>query len=213
MSPESMNLTLLSKNKADLTLEPKEENSNLAAICRIIQSNITFSTCQRADANLILHMSVATACERTLISELCRRMEGSPSHTTCLTTLHRLDMEEMVRQSSTMLKQVGEGVVPPSQTYTFAIDKTSDPYYGQRNTDPGLYTVGGKRKASTNNFYTYLTLSIVDKDCHITPLAIPWQQGMKNLTTIQNCIDLITSLNLKICCLCLDSEFYNCIER
>lgn len=136
------------------------------------------------------------------------RMDGLPSHTTCLKILHQLDMEEMLKQSSTMLKEAGKGVITPGQKYTFAIDKSGDPYYGQRDTEPGSYTVGGKRKASTNYFYTYLTLSIVDKNRHITLFAIPWRKGMDNLTAIESCVKLITSLNLKIRCLCLDREFY-----
>ena len=37
---------------------------------------------------------------------------------------------------------------------------------------------------------------------------MPWQSGMKNCKAIQDCIDVIYSLNLKIKGLCIDREFY-----
>ncbi len=35
--------------------------------------------------------------------------------------------------------------------------------------------MGGKQKASTNYFFSYLTLSIINIDRHITLFAMPWQ--------------------------------------
>jgi putative transposase len=148
------------------------------------------------------------ACERTSISGFCKEHEGLPSHTTLLKILHRLNMAELVQYASAMLCEAAKGVITPGQTYTFAIDKTSDPYYGKKSKEPGSYTVGGKRKASTNYFYTYLTLSIIDKGRHITLLVLPCQKGTDNLTLIQSCIDLITAYGLNIRCLCIDREFY-----
>ena len=42
----------------------------------------------------------------------------------------------------------------PGKKYSFVIDLTDDPYYGEKKGD---YVVGGKRKASTNRFFSYAT--------------------------------------------------------
>jgi putative transposase len=117
-------------------------------------------------------------------------------------------MDELVRQSSDMLIQAGKNVIQRGQTYTFAIDKTQDPYYGTRDNAPDSHIVGGKNKKSTNYFFTYLTMSIVDQGRHLTIFSIPWRKGMKDFDAIQQCIELIGHIGLKIRCLCLDREFY-----
>lgn len=198
----------LSKTEPKLQENQLDGQNNLDAICHIIRSNITFPIFPRIDPDVVVQASVAIACERTSISGFCSENNGLPSHTTCLKTIHQLDIDEMIRQSTVMLKMAGKGVIQSGKAYNFAIDKTSDPYYGVKNKNPGSYTVGGKRKASTNYFFTYLTLSIIDNYRHITLFAIPWQKGMTNISAIQDCIDLIDSLNLKIRCLCIDREFY-----
>ena len=93
-------------------------------------------------------------------------------------------------------------------SYIFAIDKTNIPYYGNREGKYASYFVGGKRKASTNYFYSYMTLSVVDKNRHFTLAVIPWTMETKNLSGIQECVDTIHALGLKIKCLTLDREFY-----
>jgi len=202
-------MSLFSENKTKSTLEKPKEHHCLERIRHLIQANITFPEHKRVKTDDIVRATIALAAERRSISGFCRENEGLPSHTACLATLHSLDMDEMRQQSSIMLKEAGYRVITPGQKYTFAIDKTGDPYYGQRNLESGSYTVGGKRKASTNYFHTYLTLSIIDKDRHLTLCVIPWQKGMKNLDAICQCIELIKKLNLKIRCLCLDREFYS----
>jgi putative transposase len=196
------------KKKVENEPEQKRSQSILDGISTIIRTNITFPTCKQTDTTLVLKAGVVSASEGTSISGYCSMHTGLPSHTTCLSVLHRLDLEEMIHQSSTMFKCAGKDVIRPGQKYTFAIDKTGDPYYGKRDHSPGSFIVGGKRKASTNYFFTYLTLSIIDKDRHLTLFAIPWHNGMSNVTAIKQCIDVIFNLNLKIHCICLDREFY-----
>lgn len=183
-------------------------NGHLDGICRLIGSNITFPEFPRIDTITIIQASIAISCEKASISGFCKMNSGLPSHTTCLKAIHQLDMDEMISQSTSILKMAGKNVINPGKGYYFAIDKTDDPYYGDIDKTKGSYTVGGKRKASTNYFFSYLTLSIIDTDRHITLFAIPWHSGMKNCKAIQDCIDVIYSLNLKIKGLCIDREFY-----
>ena len=58
----------------------------------------------------------------------------------------------------------------PGKKYSFAIDLTDDPYYGEKKGD---YVVGGKRKASTNRFFSYATCYLIDGKRKFTIGVIP----------------------------------------
>ena len=187
----------------------REKNTrHLDIITGIVNDSIKFPSGARNDTQVILKGCVAIASCKGSISGYSHRHEGLPSHTTCLHTLHQLDMDEMIKQSSDMLLNAGKNVIHRGQTYKFAIDKTQDPYYGKHDNAPDSHIVGGKNKKSTNYFFTYLTMSIIDQGRHLTLFSIPWQKGKKNIDAIQQCIKLIRDLGLKIRCLCLDREFY-----
>jgi hypothetical protein len=47
----------------------------------------------------------------------------------------------------------------PGKKYSFAIDLTDDPYYGEKKRD---YIIGRKRKASINCFFSYVTCYLID---------------------------------------------------
>jgi len=199
----------LSKNGQKSAEYRKKNSPNLEKISGIISAHISVPPRTRFDSRVIINSCVATAMNKGSISGYTQLHDNLPSHTTCLNIIHNLDMDEMIRQSSKMLLEGGKGVISRGQTYTFAIDKTQDPYYGLRDEAPDSYIVGGKSKASTNYFFTYLTMSIVVSGCHLTIFSIPWQKGKKTLDTIRQCIELIRLLELKIRCLCLDREFYS----
>jgi putative transposase len=196
--------------KKGLKLEQNSEKNkpHLDALCGIINTHITVLDGKGNDPHVIVKGCVAIASCNGSISGYTQLHGGLPSHTTCLNILHELDMDELVRQSSDMLIKAGKNVIQRGKTYTFAIDKTQDPYYGKRDNAPDSHIVGGKNKKSTNYFFTYLTMSIVDQGRHLTIFSIPWRKGMKDIDAIKQCIELIGHIGLKIRCLCLDREFY-----
>ena len=83
-------------------------NGHLDGICRLIGSNITFPEFSGIDTEKIIQASIAIACEKASISGFCKMNSGLPSHTTCLKTIHQLDMDVMIRQSTTMQKIAGK---------------------------------------------------------------------------------------------------------
>jgi putative transposase len=197
-----------SKTESKSKRNSQKNTKHLDAITRIINDRISFPSRKRADSQAVLKGCVAMTSVKGSISGYSRSHDGLPSHTTCLNILRQLDMDEMLRQSSNMLLDAGKNVIRKGQTYTFAIDKTKDPYYGKRDNAPNSPITGGKSQKSTNYFFTYLTMSIVDQGRHLTLFSIPWQKGMKNVDAIKRCIELIRNLGLKIRCICLDREFY-----
>ncbi len=180
----------------------------LQGISQIICDHVTLPKSQRIDTQNIIHACVAIAGSRDSISGFQYMHHGLPSHTTCLNVLHKLDVNELVEQSSNMLISSAKRVIRQGHKYTFAIDIVKEPYYGQRDGEYSNYIVGGKRKASTNYFFGYLTLYICDNAHRITLLAVPWTRKLSLLEGVTTCIELIRKLGLKIRCLCMDREFY-----
>jgi putative transposase len=196
------------KKRLKLEQNSKKNTLQMDTICEIIDAHITILAGKSNDPQMIVKGCVAMASCKESITGYTKLHDGLPSHTTCLNILHELDMDELVRQSSDMLIKAGKNVIQRGRTYTFAIDKTQDPYYGKRDNAPDSHIVGGKNKKSTNYFFTYLTMSIVDQGRHLTIFSIPWRKGMKDIDAIKQCIELIDHIGLKIRCLCLDREFY-----
>ena len=196
------------KNGRKLEQNRKKNTINVDTICRIINDHIAILPGRYNDSQDIVRGCVAMAGCKGSISGYQKYHEGLPSRTTCLNILHELDMDEMIRQSSAMLIEAGKNVIHRRKIYSVAIDLTQDPYYGLRDKAPDSYIVGGKTKKSTNYFYTYLTMSVVDQGRHITIFSIPWRKGMEAINAIQMCIELIDHMGLKIRSLCLDRGFY-----
>ena len=205
---KSPNMVVLSETKPKLAEMPTEVRPYLTSIARIINNHISFPKIGRTDSNAILEGCVALSSCNASISGFGKIYKGLPSHTTCLKTLHQIDLEELMKQSSAILAEPVMKVLQTGRSYYFAIDKTNDPYYGEREGTYSSHVVGGKRKASTNFFHSYMTISVVDKGKHFTLAAIPWTKETKNLDGIQQCVNIVHNLGLEIKCLCLDREFY-----
>jgi len=90
----------------------------------------------------------------------------------------------------------------------FAIDYTNDPYYGETSGENETYIVRSKRKKSTNDFYSYVTLYVTTRDRQMTLAVYPVRQWISKVGYIARCLDRIAELGLHIEALCLDREFY-----
>ena len=194
-----------SRNEQDVEIEPNVGRK----VIHIITTHIILPVCKRTDHFKILYACIAAACSKASISGFTKSHKGLPSHSTCLTYLHKLPMEEMIQESPKMLFHAGRKMIRKGGKFTIAIDKTQDPYYGERDTSPESDIIGGQRKASTNYFISYLTMSIIDRNCHLTLFVIPWKKGMSNVAAIQQCVDQLHKHGIRIRCLCLDREFYD----
>ena len=65
-----------------------------------------------------------------------------------------------------------------------------------------------KRKRSTNEFYSYVTLYVTTKNRQMTLAVYPVRQGIAKVGYIAQCLDQIAELGLVIEALRLDREFY-----
>jgi putative transposase len=99
-------------------------------------------------------------------------------------------------------------VLKPGNAYQFAIDFTNDPYYGVTSRENESYIVRSKRKKSTSEFYSYVTLYVTTRDRQLTLAAYPVRQGISKVGYIARCLDQIAELGLEVEVLSLDREFY-----
>ena len=93
-----------------------------------------------------------------------------PSENSLHHNLKKIDIEQLETVNHLMLAEQVKPFIIPGKKYAFAIDLTDDLYYGEKNGD---YVVGGKRKASTNRFFSYATCYLIDGNRKFTIGVIP----------------------------------------
>jgi len=134
------------------------------------------------------------------------------SNVACETSLRyhlkKLSMEDLERASAAILAYSLSSVLVPGESYQFAIDYTHDPYYGDTSSVNENYVIRSKRKKSTNDFYSYVTLYAITKDRQVTLAVYPHRHGISKVGYIALCLDRISDLGFTIEALCLDREFY-----
>ncbi len=131
-----------------------------------------------------------------------------PCETSFRYHLKKLDMDELERKNTAILISLMQHVLKPRKAYQFAIDYKHDPYYGTTAGENEAYIVRSKRKRSTNEFYSYVTLYVTTKNRQMTLAVYPVRQGIAKVGYIAQCLDQIAELGLVIEALCLDREFY-----
>ncbi len=92
-------------------------------------------------------------------------------------------------------------------TFDIAIDFTDDCYYGDNE---NCYIIGGKRKNSTNYFFKYLTIAIVEKDIRFVIYSYPvMKEDDNDALLVENAIRAVKKLGINIRRALFDREFEN----
>lgn len=92
-------------------------------------------------------------------------------------------------------------------SFDIAIDFTDEPYYGETENP---YVVGGKRKASTNYAFRYITVTIVNKGERFVIYAFPVsKEDKKDAILVTEAVLAVKRLGIKIRRAYLDREFVN----
>jgi len=122
--------------------------------------------------------------------------------------LRKLEIEDLERANTAILAFYIDQILKKGESYQFAIDYTHDPYYGTTTSANEDFVIHSKRKKSTKDFYSYVTLYVITKDRQLTLAVYPKRHGISKVGYIARCLDKITELGLDIEALCLDREFY-----
>ncbi len=122
--------------------------------------------------------------------------------------LNKFAIDELVLIYSKLLLQGPLKNLNPGKKYEFAIDYTNDPYYGKIDTSNEKYVIRSQAKKSTNSFYSYVSLSIINKNEIFKISVLPVEKDKSKVDYLTYFIELINELNFNIKVLCLDREFY-----
>ncbi|WP_342306497.1 ISH3 family transposase [Methanolobus sp. ZRKC5] len=149
------------------------------------------------------------AVENSSVHSMSKHYQKIPCETSTRYHLKKLDLEELIRLNTKILLQGPINALKSKKKYEFAIDFTNDPYYGGTNSSNENYVIRSLAKKSTNSFYSYVSLSIINKNERFTISVLPVEKNKTKVYYLTYFIDLINKLNIKIKVLCLDREFYS----
>ena len=157
----------------------------------------------------IFQTAISMAVNKNSIHSVQKRYEKIPCETSLRYHLKKLDLEKLMEVNNKILIQKPIENLETNKKYEFAIDFTNDPYYGEIDTSNEKYVIRGQAKKSTNSFYSYVSLYIINKNERFTISVLPVEKGKSKVHYLTYFIDLIKSLNFGIKILCLDREFYS----
>ncbi|MHA1286379.1 MAG: ISH3 family transposase [Candidatus Thorarchaeota archaeon] len=156
---------------------------------------------------------VAMSVQRQSIHSMDGRSSRVPTENAVRYHLGKLDMDRMGEANSTILTEVVGSLLREGRRYVFAIDFTDDPYYGRGVEENAEHVVSGRRKRSTNRFYRYASLYIVDRFNRITLSVVPVRRGTWNIDYIREFVSVLDDLRerkgIGIEALLLDRGFYS----
>jgi len=115
--------------------------------------------------------------------------------------LKKLDLDKLIELNNKILIQKPLKTLKPNKKYYFAIDFTNDPYYGKIDSSNEKYVIRGQAKKSSNSFYSYVSLYIINNNERFTISVLPVEKDKSKVYYLNYFINLIKIL-------CLDREFY-----
>jgi putative transposase len=202
-----MSLLALNPNTcAKVELRPKE---CIDTVLKSLTDNITININGSLTCKDLFYAAICMAVENSSVHSMSKHYQEIPCETSTRYHLKKLDLEELIRLNEKILLQDPIATLNPEKKYEFAIDITNDPYYGETDRSNENYVIRGQAKKSTNSFYSYISLSIINKNERFTISVLPVERSKTTVYYLNYFIDMINDIDLKIKVLCLDRGFYS----
>lgn len=157
----------------------------------------------------VIETVVGMASNQGSIHSTTNCLGDVPCETSMRHHLRKLDFDLLQEKNVEFLTSDTISILNPGKPYKFAIDFTLDPYYGSHTSENADYIIRNKQKKSTNEFYGYATLYVINKNRQLSLSILPMDPGFSSAYYVAYFLDVIRSLNLKIEVICLDRGFYN----
>ncbi|WP_292468366.1 ISH3 family transposase [Methanolobus sp.] len=202
-------MSLLASNPntcAKVELRPKE---CIDTVLKSLTDNITININGSLTCKDLFYTAICMAVENSSIHSISKHYQQIPCETSTRYHLRKLNLEELIRINKKILLQGPINTLKTEKKYEFAIDFTNDPYYGKTNSSNENYVIRSQAKKSTNSFYSYASLSIINKNERFTISVLPMEKSKTTVYYLNYFLDTINNLNLKIKVLCLDRGFYS----
>lgn len=187
-----------------------KEGKTIRMAVGIIKEHITITPCGTFTPDDIIVSTLGMALNRKSATEFCKTPEQMiPSSTTYRTCAGTIEYEELLINNQLIFGAFSDQILHKCRYYSFAIDETNDPYYGEIVDENQDFIIGGKQKKSTNFFYSYITLYVVVRNKRVTLAVFPVRKSQNKVTFIKQFIGIIREKGYNIRVLLLDRGFYS----
>jgi putative transposase len=187
-----------------LELKPKQ---CIDTVLKPLIDNIDIKINGSLSSKELYYAAICMAVDNSSVHSASKHYQEIPCETSLRYHLKKLDLEELIHVNENILLQSFISTLRPEKKYEFAIDFTNDPYYGIIDSSNEDYVIRSQAKKSTNSFYSYVSLSIINKNERYTIAVLPVERSKTKVDYLTYFIDLINELNFNIRVLCLDREF------
>ncbi|AKB52080.1 hypothetical protein MSBRW_2827 [Methanosarcina barkeri str. Wiesmoor] len=143
-------IELKSKYCIDLVLQPLKFHVTLK-----IKGSLTSED--------IIRTVVSLAVDKNSIHSISKQYSAVTCETSLRYHLNKLNMDELIPSNENILLQNPLKTLKTGKYYEFAVDLTNDPYYGKTDLANEKYVIRSQAKKSTNSFYSYISLYIINK--------------------------------------------------
>jgi len=115
----------------------------------------------------VIETVVGMASNQGSIHSTTKSLVDVPCETSMRHHLQKLDFDFLQENNVEILTSDAISILDRGKAYKFAIDFTLDPYYGNQTEENSEYIVRSQKKKSTNDFYGYATLYIINKNLQL----------------------------------------------
>ena len=193
-----------SRTTSKLELKPKQ---CIDTVLKPLSDNIDIKINGQLNSKDIFYTAICMAVDKSSVHSASKHYQKIPCETSLRYHLRKLSLDELIQMNENILIQGSVSTLNPEKKYEFAIDFTNDPYYGTIDSSNEDYVIRSQAKKSTNSFYSYVSLSIINKNKRYTIAVLPVERNKTKVDFLTYFIDLIEKLNFNIKVLCLDREF------
>ena len=97
----------------------------------VLNSHIKVPINGKLKQKTLIRMLVGMAAEKQSIHSIRSSLSSVPCETSCRYHLAKLNREDLEEEASSILLDLPNSILKQGKSYTFAIDYTDDPYYGE----------------------------------------------------------------------------------
>ncbi|WP_321429855.1 ISH3 family transposase [uncultured Methanolobus sp.] len=202
-------MSLLSFNSSPHSKVELRPKKCIDSVLKPLTDNIDIKINGSLTCKDLFYASICMSIENSSIHSMSKHYQDIPCETSTRYHLRKLNLEELVRINNKILLQGPINTLKTDKEYEFAIDFTNDPYYGGTDSSNENYVIRSQAKKSTNSFYSYASLSIINKNERFTISVLPVERSKTTVYYLNYFIDTLNDLDLKIKVLCLDRGFYS----
>jgi putative transposase len=177
-------------------------------VVRALDHHITIPIQGTLNQKTIFQALAGMAASNQSIHSASYTLAAIPCETSFRYHLNKLDIDELERINNLVLTYSIQAVLKRGTAYRFAIDITHDPYYGETIEENEGFVIHSQLKKSTTDFYSYVTVYVINHDRQMTLAVYPLREGMSKIAYLTRCLDQIAACGFGIEVLCLDREFY-----